>query len=72
MHDEKLYVEVRPSVNLNSLTIEPVIAKMQRSQVQLLSTMIDDLKFGGAPRPALAPLDALCSELSKRDASYFN
>ena len=54
-----LVVSVRPSVNLNALTIEEVVAKMQRSQLQLLSTMIDDLKFGGAPITALAPLEAL-------------
>ena len=47
-------------------------AQMQRSQVQLLSTMIDELAFAGAPRPALAPLTALRSELSKRDPSHFN
>ena len=45
---------------------------MQRSQVQLLSTMVEELAFAGAPRPALAPLTALRSELSKRDPSYFN
>lgn len=67
-----LVVEARLSVNLTALTIEQVVAKMQRSQVQLLNTMIDDLRFGGAPQPALAPLDALRSELSKRDASFFN
>lgn len=60
------------SVNLTALTIEQVIAKMQRSQVQLLSTMIDDLKFVGAPITALAPLEALQSETSKRDPSFFN
>ena len=47
-------------------------AQMQRSQVQLLSTMVEELAFAGAPRPALAPLTALRSELSKRDPSYFN
>ena len=47
-------------------------AQMQRSQVQLLSTMVEELRFAGAPRPALAPLEALRSELSKRDPSYFN
>ena len=47
-------------------------AQMQRSQVQLLSTMVDELAFAGAPRPALAPLTSLRSELSKRDPSYFN
>ena len=45
---------------------------MQRSQVQLLSTMVEELTFAGAPLPALAPLTALRSELSKRDPSYFN
>ena len=50
----------------------PPRAQMQRSQVQLLSTMVEELAFAGAPRPALAPLTALRSELSKRDPSYFN
>ena len=67
-----LVVEARLSVNLTALTIEEVIAKMQRSQVQLLSTMVDELRFAGAPRAAVAPLSALRSEVSKRDPSYFN
>ena len=50
----------------------PPRAQMQRSQVQLLSTMVDELAFAGAPRLALAPLTALHSELSKRDPSFFN
>ena len=31
---------------------------MQRSQVQLLSTMVEELTFAGAPLPALAPRGA--------------
>jgi hypothetical protein len=33
--------------------------------------MVDELSFAGAPKPALAPIVALRSELSKRDPSYF-
>ena len=61
------------SAERNALILfAPPRAQMQRSQVQLLSTMVEELAFAGAPRPALAPLTALRSELSKRDPSYFN
>ena len=43
--NEVLVVSVRPSSNLNSLTIEEVIAKMQRSHVQLVELLISDLRF---------------------------
>jgi len=59
-------------VYLPPMPFAPPRAQMQRSQVQLLSTMVDELAFAGAPRPALAPLTSLRSELSKRDPSYFN
>lgn len=67
-----LVVEARLSVNLTALTIEEVVAKMQRSQVQLLGNMLTELRFAGAPMPALAPLAALRSELLKREPSHFN
>ena len=72
VEDSTLIVEARLSVNLSALTIEETVAKMQRSQVQLLGNMVDELAFAGAPKPALAPIAALRSELSKRDPSYFN
>ena len=41
---EVIVVEVRLNVNLMALTIEQVIAKMQRSHIQMLDTMIDRQK----------------------------
>ena len=40
-----LVVELRLSINLSAQTLEEVVAKMQRSQLQLISIISDDLRF---------------------------
>ena len=72
VHDDMLYVEVRPSVNLNSKTIEPVIAKMQGSHLQLLDLLTDELRFAGVPYVAMKPLDDLKPFMEERDPQWFN
>lgn len=49
-----IVVEVRLNVNLMALTIEQVIAKMQRSHIQMLDTMIDRQKQDLTGASALA------------------
>jgi ankyrin repeat protein len=72
VHDNRLYVSVRPSVNLNSLTIEPVVAKMQRSHLQLLDMLSDGLRFAGVPARAMQSLTALKSSAEQREPAWFN
>ena len=48
-----LVVSASVSVNMVSLTLQQVIAKMQRSHVQLLSLLRDDLRVPGSPLAAL-------------------
>jgi hypothetical protein len=59
LHDRKqesiLFVTMRPSVNLSSMTIEAGIAKMQSSHVQLLDLLTDELRFIGVPRTSHGP-----------------
>ena len=50
-------VQMRPSVNLMSTTIENVVAKMQRSKLELLKLLTDQMRFAGVPAVALRPLD---------------
>jgi hypothetical protein len=64
--------QVRPSVNLNSLTIEPVIAKMQRSHVQLLELLTDSLRFAGVPARFMQSLTALRAVAEERGPAWFN
>ena len=49
-----------------------VIAKMQRSHLQLLDMLTSDLRFAGIPADALVPLTSLRSETQQREASWFN
>ena len=70
--NDVLVVSVRPSVNLNSLVIEDVIAKMQRSHMQLVELLTSDLRFAGVPADALMPLTMLKVEVDLSDASMFN
>ena len=65
-------IEARLSVNLNALTIEQVISKLQRSHVQLLDSMADELHFAGAPIAALAPFARLQGQAQVRGREYFN
>ena len=48
MEGSVLVVTMRMSVNVDT-TIEQVVAKMQRSHLQLLDLVIDDLSYAGAP-----------------------
>ena len=63
---------VRPSVNLHSLTIEKVIAKMKTSHLQLLDLLTEGLRFAGVPGPALQPLTNLKVTAEGRDPEYYN
>ena len=67
-----LIVAVRPSVNLRSMTIEKVIAKMQASHVQLLDLLTDGLHFAGVSPDALQPLTSLKARARQRDPLWFN
>ena len=49
-----LCVEVQPSVNLTSIPIEEVIAKMQRSHIKLIDLLETDLRYAGVPPRAPA------------------
>ena len=53
MHENVLCVEVRPSVNLTSIPIEEVIAKMRSSHIQLIDLLATDLRFAGVPQRAI-------------------
>ena len=70
--DNVIVVNVRLSANLRSLTIEQVVAKMQTSNLSLLDTISDSLRFAGAPADSLSPLHALRSEMSQRGPTWFS
>ena len=72
VEDGLLIVTVRPSVNLHSLTIEKVIAKMKTSHLQLLDLLTEGLRFAGVPGPALQPLTNLKVTAEGRDPEYYN
>ena len=72
VEDRLLIVTVRPSVNLHSLTIEKVIAKMKTSHLQLLDLLTEGLRFAGVPGPALQPLTNLKVTAEGRDPEYYN
>ena len=64
---ELLVVAIRPSVNLQSLTVEQVVAKMQKSHTQLLHLLTDNLRFASVPQKALEPLVTLKMEAQHRE-----
>ena len=72
VEERLLIVTVRPSVNLHSLTIEKVIAKMKTSHLQLLDLLTEGLRFAGVPGPALQPLTNLKVTAEGRDPEYYN
>ena len=45
---------------------------MKYSHLELLTLMLDDLKYSGAPKKALVPLSALYSEAFERIPEDFN
>ena len=65
-------IECSFSVNLNALTIEQVIGKMQMGYVSLVSTMLGELKHCSAPPKALAPLQAVLDNAKRRGHAFFN
>jgi serine/threonine-protein phosphatase 6 regulatory ankyrin repeat subunit B len=67
-----LVVEVRLSVNLNALTLEQVINKLKRSQLDLIKVIRDDLARRDDRGAALARLDSLRAQLRAREGSWFN
>jgi len=67
-----LLVETRISLNLNAMTLEQHVAKMQRSHQQLLSVIIDDLRFMGAPASSVCQLESLAKEVAESDPAQFN
>ena len=58
-------LQIRLSVNQNSQTLEQVASKMQRSHLDLLQLLLDDLRHAGARPEATTLLDSLKSEQSK-------
>ena len=72
VEESVLVVAVRLSVNRSAETLEVVVSKMQRSHLQLIKVIRDDIKFTGAPQSALTELTRL-EELAKvTDPSIFN
>eukprot|EP00967_Tisochrysis_lutea_P106449 scaffold163249_cov49-Tisochrysis_lutea.AAC.1 len=65
-------VDIRLSVNLQALTIEQVISKMQRSHLQLIDLLQDNLRFAGVPTNVLAPLQQLRLKASHANPIDFN
>jgi hypothetical protein len=66
-----IVVDVRPSVNQGALTLGEVVAKMQRSHLQLVELLAADLRFAGAPARALSTLEAAGDAAAKREPEYF-
>ena len=67
-----LVAEVALSINLHSLPIEKVVAKMQSSQLQLLDLLSSDLRQAGCPARSLLTLDGLAVETMQREPTWFN
>ena len=72
LEDDVLVIDVRPSVNLNAMTIEDVIAKMRNSHVQLLEMLEGDLKFAGVPKALLTPLTQYKTDATTRPSEWWN
>jgi len=66
-----LVVDVRMDVNA-AQTIEAAVSKMQRSVLQLIDIMTDELRLQGAPEPAVLPLSSLRKKTAALDSSFFN
>ena len=72
VEEDLLVVSVRPSVNLNAMTIEGVMNKMKDSYLSLVDLLTNDLTYAGVPQLALAPLTSLKLEAKDRDPLWFN
>lgn len=66
-----LIAEVRLSVNLKALTLEQVVNKLKRSQLDLIKVIRSDLVLKGKKLAAVAQLDALRRRLQARDGVWF-
>jgi ankyrin repeat protein len=67
-----MLINVKLSVNLMSLTLEQVIAKMKRSHLQLLELLASPLRSVGAPPRTLLELDGLSRDAVRLDAEWYN
>ena len=67
-----LIARVSLAINLNSQTIERVIARMQSAQSQLLHHLSADLIQARCPASSLAVLEARQAEIAQRDPAWFN
>lgn len=63
-------VEMCPTTNLKAPTVEQVIAKMQRAQVQLVDLLANEFGRVGVPSAALQPLDVLRSRHELRQVRF--
>ena len=72
IEENVMVLEVRPTVNQGSKTIDDIVAKLQQSHVQFLTLLSSDFKRSGFPEEALKPLQALKSSASIRQAAWFN
>ena len=67
-----LIAEVRLSVNLKALTLEQVVNKLKRSQLDLIKVIRADLVLKGDEKlAAVRQLDALRRRLQARDGGWF-
>ena len=66
-----IVVSLTVDINQGALTLGEVIAKMQRSHLQLVELLSADLKFSGAPPRALVALEAARSHAAKREPEHF-
>eukprot|EP00908_Phaeocystis_cordata_P020408 Transcript_3207.p1 GENE.Transcript_3207~~Transcript_3207.p1 ORF type:complete len:581 (-),score=161.38 Transcript_3207:311-2053(-) len=67
-----IVVELRLSCNLQDMTMEQVIGKMQTGHKAMVQNMIDDFKQCSAPTTALQPLQAVLDEAAMRGHAFFN
>jgi hypothetical protein len=67
-----IVVELRLSCNLHDLTIEQILAKMQKTHLDLVDIVRIDITLLGFPRAACYALDEHEKTHTKRQAKWFN
>ena len=67
-----LVVELRLSCNLNDLTIEQVIGKMQTGHKTMVQNMIDEFKHCSSADKVLQPLNDVLEKAMLRGFAFFN
>ena len=67
-----LVVELRLSCNLNDLTIEQVIGKMQTGHKTMVKNMVDDFKHCTSADEVLKPLKNVLDDATQRGYAFFN